>query len=48
VVGDIVLLDTGCRIPADCLLIEGQDVSTDESFYNSENRAKIEKKVATE
>jgi magnesium-transporting ATPase (P-type) len=33
VVGDIVILETGCRIPADCLLVEGQDLIADESFY---------------
>ena len=33
VVGDVILLETGARVPADCLLIEGADlrVSRDES-----------------
>jgi P-type E1-E2 ATPase len=31
VVGDVILLETGQRIPADCILIEGQDLSCDES-----------------
>lgn len=40
VVGDVVLLETGSRIPADCVLIEGQDLSVDESFYRpGENKA---------
>lgn len=43
-----MILETGCRVPADCLLIEGQDVTIDESFYDSENFRKVEKKVATE
>lgn len=47
-VGDIVILETGCRVPADCLLIEGQDITVDESFYDPENRRVVEKKVATE
>lgn len=33
VVGDIILLEQGARVPADCLLIEGQDISVDESMY---------------
>jgi magnesium-transporting ATPase (P-type) len=48
VVGDIVLLETGSRVPADCLLIEGQDVTVDESFYDSEARRATDKEVATE
>jgi P-type E1-E2 ATPase len=38
VVGDIVILETGCRIPADCLLIDGQDLTSDESFYDENKR----------
>lgn len=34
VVGDIILIETGMRIPADCVLIEGQDVTADETVYN--------------
>jgi magnesium-transporting ATPase (P-type) len=26
VVGDVILLETGARVPADCLLIEGADL----------------------
>ena len=33
VVGDIVLLETGCRVPADCILIQDNDMLLDESFY---------------
>jgi magnesium-transporting ATPase (P-type) len=29
----VILLETGSRIPADCILIESQDLSVDESIY---------------
>ena len=47
VVGDIVLLETGCRVPSDCILVEGQDVVVDESFYEGHS-ANVRKHVATE
>jgi magnesium-transporting ATPase (P-type) len=51
VVGDVILLETGSRIPADCILIEGQDLSVDESIYNhsdlKENRS-IRKQVLSD
>ncbi|MFS8160623.1 MAG: hypothetical protein ACMG6E_10565 [Candidatus Roizmanbacteria bacterium] len=51
VVGDIILLETGSRIPADCILIEGQDLTIDESFYQTselkEGRA-VRKQVAND
>lgn len=34
VVGDIILIETGMRVPADCVLIDGQDVTADETVYN--------------
>lgn len=36
VVGDVILLETGARIPADCLLIEGTDIKIDERIYGGE------------
>ena len=33
VVGDIVLLEAGNRVPADCILIEGEDFEVDENYY---------------
>jgi Ca2+-transporting ATPase len=36
VVGDIIKLETGMRIPADCILIEGTDVACDESSQTGE------------
>lgn len=32
VVGDIIVLEPGCIIPADCLLVEGNDIKVDESL----------------
>lgn len=40
VVGDIILIETGMRIPADCILLDGMDVVVDESMYN-ENRESL-------
>jgi len=34
VVGDIILIETGMRIPADCLLLDGMDITADETIYN--------------
>jgi len=48
VVGDIILLDTGCRVPADCLLLDGLDVKVDESMYYDGQREATSKVVATE
>lgn len=48
VVGDIILLETGARIPADCILIEGQDLSIDESYYNQNEIRAARKKSANE
>ena len=36
VVGDIVKLETGMRVPADCILISGSDVAVDESDFTGE------------
>lgn len=43
VVGDVIQVETGMRIPADCILFEGQDVTCDETIYN-EGRPLINKK----
>ena len=48
VVGDIILLETGCRIPADSVLIEGQDITVDETYYYNDNRRATVKTVVTE
>lgn len=36
VVGDVIKIEAGMRIPADCVLIEGTDVATDESAMTGE------------
>jgi Ca2+-transporting ATPase len=33
VVGDVILIETGMRVPTDCLLLQGMDVEVDESPY---------------
>jgi magnesium-transporting ATPase (P-type) len=43
-VGDIILLETGCRVPADCILVEDLDLMVDENYYYKEVRPK--RKVA--
>ena len=45
VVGDIVLLEPGCMVPADCVLIEGEDILANESRY-SEDRFSERKSIA--
>jgi Ca2+ transporting ATPase len=40
VVGDIVLLETGMRIPADCLIIDASDMKVDESPEDEEIQQK--------
>jgi len=46
-VGDVALLEAGCRIPADCIMIEGQDVTVDEARYNKHQSKVMVKKEAT-
>lgn len=33
VVGDIILIEAGMRVPADCVLIDGMDLVVDETMY---------------
>lgn len=47
VVGDIILLETGSRVPADCLLLEGQDLSVDETMYNEDSKKATKKSAAS-
>jgi Ca2+ transporting ATPase len=47
VVGDIILLETGCRVPSDCILVEGQDLAVDESFYAGHS-TNVKKHTASE
>ena len=43
VVGYIILIETGMRVPADCILLDGMDVTADETIYN-EGRNLVNKK----
>ncbi len=36
VVGDIIKIESGMRVPADCILFEGTDVACDESGLTGE------------
>jgi P-type E1-E2 ATPase len=47
VVGDIVLIETGMRIPADCVLIEGLDITVDEGVYFEGRESIVRKEIAT-
>jgi magnesium-transporting ATPase (P-type) len=33
VVGDIIIIESGMRIPADCVILDGMDITCDESMY---------------
>lgn len=46
VVGDVIIIEAGMRVPADCILIESYDVSVDESPY-FEDRESISKKSSS-
>lgn len=48
VAGDVILLETGSRVPADCILIESQDMTVDESFYNKAEGHSAKKSAASE
>ena len=47
VAGDVVLIEPGCMVPADAVLIEGEDIIVDESKYAAERTA-VKKKVVTD
>jgi Ca2+ transporting ATPase len=46
VVGDIILLEAGQRVPADCVLLESQDFTVDETMYYDDNRKATPKRPA--
>ena len=33
VVGDLIMVESGMRIPVDCVLIRGHDITVDEALY---------------
>jgi magnesium-transporting ATPase (P-type) len=35
------------RIPADCVLIEGQDITVDESYYTGGHEVIVKKNIST-
>ena len=47
-VGDIILVEAGNRIPADCILIEGNDVTVDEAYYNDGKETLVRKSLSNE
>lgn len=47
VVGDIILVEAGSRIPADCILIEGNDITVDEAYYNEKKETIVKKTLST-
>jgi magnesium-transporting ATPase (P-type) len=47
VVGDVILIEAGMRIPADCVLIEGNDITVDEAYYHDGVETVIKKNIAT-
>lgn len=46
VVGDILLLEAGDRVPADCLLIEEMDMTVDQKEYFTEEIIPVEKQCS--
>lgn len=38
VIGDVILLNQGDRVPADCLLIEEMDMKVDQKFYSPDTQ----------
>jgi magnesium-transporting ATPase (P-type) len=48
VVGDVIVLEPGCIIPADCLLIDGNDIEVDESPLElRDGETHVKKSIAT-
>jgi Ca2+-transporting ATPase len=47
VVGDVIKLESGMRVPADCILLEGTDFATDESGLTGEPE-QVEKSSVTD
>ena len=47
-VGDVILIETGAKIPADCVVIEGNDLVMDESFYHNGEHTLVHKGMASE
>jgi magnesium-transporting ATPase (P-type) len=35
-VGDIIEIEAGIRVPADCILVQSRDITCDETFFEPE------------
>ena len=46
VVGDVIILESGCKVPADCIIIESQDLEVDEDNNRNDDVQSIKKKGA--
>lgn len=46
VVGDIVQIETGMKVPADCVIIEGLDITVDERVYNDDVEKIVKKTIS--
>ena len=47
VVGDIVIVEAGSRVPADCILIDGMDITVDEASYYEGRETIVRKNLST-
>ena len=45
VVGDIITIEAGMRVPADCILLQGMDIICDESMYEGGSLS-VHKKIS--
>jgi calcium-translocating P-type ATPase len=46
VVGDVIHVEAGMRIPADCVLVDGMDITVDESMYNEDRESIVPKGIS--
>jgi magnesium-transporting ATPase (P-type) len=37
VVGDIIMIEAGMKVPADCIIISGMDITADEKLYHQQD-----------
>jgi len=46
VVGDVILVEAGMRVPADCILLDGMDITIDEALYNEDRECIVPKLIS--
>lgn len=46
VVGDIVLIEAGSRVPADSIIIEGMDITVDDALYHDGRETIVRKSLS--